>query len=85
MKQLVPVRKQSKKAQRSFFAQKRGSWMGLNPVTRTVQSRKAYDETELSRQIAALPKNQLTGNSREPNAVSENTRDSKRMTDCSPW
>lgn len=47
MKQLVPVRKQSKKAQRSFFAQKRGSWMGLNPVTRTVQSRKAYDRNRV--------------------------------------
>ena len=47
VKQLVPVRKQSKKAQRSFFAQKRGSWMGLNPVTRTVQSRKAYDRNRV--------------------------------------
>lgn len=42
MKQMVPVEKQSKRAQRNLFAKKRGSWLGLSPVTRIVQSRKVY-------------------------------------------
>lgn len=47
MKQLVPVRKRGKKAQRDFFAKKRRSWMGLNPVSRTVQSRRVYDRNRV--------------------------------------
>ncbi len=41
--QFVPLNKRSKKAQREFYAKKRGSWHGVNPISRTVQSRKVYD------------------------------------------
>ena len=36
----VPLSKQSKKAQKAAAAAKRGSWYGINPVTRTVQENK---------------------------------------------
>ena len=36
----IPLTKQSKKQQRAFYAAKRGSWNGVNPVTRTVPSKK---------------------------------------------
>lgn len=38
MTQLIPLDKRSKKAQREYHAKQRGSWYGLNPITRTVQS-----------------------------------------------
>ena len=43
MTQLIPLDKRSKKAQREYYSKQRGSWYGVNPITRTVQSRKAYD------------------------------------------
>lgn len=42
MKQMTPIKKQSKKAQRQFFAQQRGSWHGVNPVTKIVPNKKHY-------------------------------------------
>ena len=45
MKQLVPLKKQSKKAQREHHAKQRGSWYGISPVTRTVPNGKAYDKS----------------------------------------
>lgn len=43
MKQMVPLKKQSKRAQKEYHARQRGSWNGLNPVTRVVPNGKAYD------------------------------------------
>ncbi|MCM1224633.1 MAG: hypothetical protein NC548_60320 [Lachnospiraceae bacterium] len=43
MKQFVSLDKQSKKDQKEYHAKQRGSWYGLNPVTRVVPNRKAYD------------------------------------------
>lgn len=43
MRQMVPLRKQSKKKQREYHARQRGSWYGLNPITRTVPNKKVYD------------------------------------------
>lgn len=50
MMQLVPLNKRSKKAQRKFYAERRGSWYGINPVSRTVQSRKAYDRARVKQE-----------------------------------
>lgn len=52
MAQLVPLNKRSKKAQKEYHAKRRGSWYGLDPVTRTVPSGKVYDR--LNEQLAAL-------------------------------
>ena len=46
---VVPIRKQSKKAQKKEHALQRGSWNGVNPVSRTIPSGKAYDRKRLKR------------------------------------
>ena len=42
----VPLEKQSKKSQRRFHAAKRGSWQGVNPVTRMPANPKAYSRAK---------------------------------------
>lgn len=39
----VPLEKRSKKEQKAYHAQQRGSWNGVNPVTRVVPNKKGYD------------------------------------------
>ena len=51
MKEMMPLEKQSKKAQRAHYAKQRGSWNGVNPVTKTVPSGKAYSRTK-TKQVA---------------------------------
>lgn len=43
----VPLEKRSKKEQRRENAKKRGDWNGVNPVTRTVQSKRVYNRKKL--------------------------------------
>ena len=40
---VTPLKKQSKKNRRKFHAAKRGTWNGVLPVTRIVQSKRFYD------------------------------------------
>lgn len=47
MKKMIPLNKQSKKAQRNYHAKQRGSWNGLSPLTRVVPSKKVYDRKKL--------------------------------------
>ncbi len=54
MKQLIPLEKQSKKAQKEYHARRRGSWNGLSPVTRTVPNGKAYDRNRAKRAVRDL-------------------------------
>ena len=42
----VPLEKQSKKSQKRFHAAKRGSWHGVNPVTRMPANPKAYNRAK---------------------------------------
>lgn len=49
---MIPMKKQSKKNQREFHTTKRGTW-ALNPVTRIVESRKAYDRNREKRVCAS--------------------------------
>lgn len=44
---MVPLQKQSKKNQKAFFAQKRGNWNGISPVSRVVPSGKTYNRNRL--------------------------------------
>lgn len=44
---MIPHEKQSKREQRKFHADKRGSWNGINPTTRIVKSRKVYDRNRI--------------------------------------
>ena len=41
--QYVPLEKRSKKEQREYYATRRGSWGGVNPVTRKTPNPKAYN------------------------------------------
>ena len=50
MKQMIPLKKQSKKAQKKQHAKQRGSWYGISPVTRTVPNGKAYDRNRVKRE-----------------------------------
>ena len=50
MKRVIPLNKQSKKAQRERHKKRRGSWYGLSPVTRTVPSGKVYDRKRVKRE-----------------------------------
>ena len=43
MDKFVPYEKLSKKKRRQLDAEKRGSWYGLNPITRKPKNPKAYD------------------------------------------
>ena len=43
MERVIPYEKLSKKKQRELNAQKRGSWGGLNPVTRKPENPRAYN------------------------------------------
>ena len=39
----VPLEKRQKKQQREFYQQQRSGWGNLNPVTKKVPNKKAYD------------------------------------------
>lgn len=43
MKQYVPIEKRSKKEQRAYYANKRGTWGAISPVTRRSENPKAYN------------------------------------------
>ena len=43
MNRIIPLKKQSKKMQRAWHLQQRATWDGVNPVTRVVPDKKAYD------------------------------------------
>lgn len=43
MEKLIPYEKLSKKRRRELDAAGRGSWNGINPVTRKPESSKAYN------------------------------------------
>ena len=45
----IPLRKQSKKAQKAYHARQRGSWYGLSPVTRIAPNGKAYNRRQEKR------------------------------------
>ena len=50
MTQLVPLDKRSKKARREYHAKQRGSWHGVNPITRG----RLMTEQELNKRIAEI-------------------------------
>ena len=46
---MIPLAKQSKKKQKQYHAQQRGTWNGVSPVTRTEPDRKKYDRSREKR------------------------------------
>lgn len=57
MKQAVSIAKQSKKAQKAYYAEQRGSWHGVDPVTKTVPSGKMYNRTKARQEACSLIRN----------------------------
>lgn len=51
MEKFVSFEKLSKKKQREINAAKRGSWGGLNPVTRKPENPKAYNRRKARKQL----------------------------------
>ena len=51
MKQMIPLSKQSKRAQKEYHKKQRGSWYGLNPVTRTVENKKVYSRSDAKNKL----------------------------------
>ena len=51
---MTSLSKMSKRQKKEFYAQQRGSWHGLCPVTRTVQSGKLYSRSKLKREMMSL-------------------------------
>ncbi|MEA4919800.1 MAG: hypothetical protein VB078_02580 [Clostridiaceae bacterium] len=49
MAKYVPYEKLSKKKKQELSTQRRGSWGGLNPVTRKPKNPKAYDRKKARR------------------------------------
>ena len=49
MMKMIPLSKQSKAKQREFHAAKRGSWNGVNPVSRVLPNGKAYDRNKMKK------------------------------------
>ncbi len=47
MKKLIPLKKQSKAAQKAHAASQRGSWEGVKPVTRVAESRRKYSRKRM--------------------------------------
>jgi len=43
MRKFIPLEKLSKKKRRELYDRQRGTWGGLNPVTRRPESPKAYN------------------------------------------
>lgn len=48
--EVIPYEKLLKKAQKKINSQKRGSWNGVNPITKIVVSKKSYTRKEKHRQ-----------------------------------
>lgn len=45
----VSLNKQSKKKQKQFYSSKRGSWYGINPVTKVVPDKTKYNRKKMSK------------------------------------
>ena len=54
MTQLILLDKRSKKARREYHAKQRGSWHGVNPITRQYRAGRFMTEQELNKRIAEI-------------------------------
>jgi hypothetical protein len=51
MQKFIPRGKLSKKARKELDSAKRRTWNGVNPATRTAESKKAYNRKKALREI----------------------------------
>ena len=50
----VPMAKRQKKEQRAFNISQRGSWNGVNPVTKVEKSKKEYNRAATKRSVVSF-------------------------------
>lgn len=50
----VPMAKRQKKEQKAFNLSQRGSWNGVNPVTKVEKSKKEYNRAANKRRIVSF-------------------------------
>ena len=55
MEKYIPYEKLSKKKQRELNARRRGSWNGLDPVTRKAKNPKAYNRQKARKRSDDFP------------------------------
>lgn len=48
------LKKMTKKERKAYFSAQRGSWYGLNPVTRCPKNSRAYDRNKLKAELAQM-------------------------------
>ena len=51
---IIPLKKQSKRAQHEYYAAKRGSWNGVSPIMRVAPNKKSYDRNRLKQEARRL-------------------------------
>lgn len=51
----IPIAKMSKTERRKYYAARRGSWNGVSPIPRIVQSRKKYDRNRAKQEERRAP------------------------------
>ena len=73
MKKLIPYEKLSKKKKRELDLKKRGSWYGLNPVTRRPELSRAYNRSKARQWRRDLPDRAFSAP--VPRMAEENLRD----------
>ena len=44
IRQFVPVEKMSKRMRKAYYAEKRGDWNGVNPVTKVIPDKRRRNE-----------------------------------------
>ena len=54
MKQIVSLKKQSKKAQKAFYDKQRVSWNGVCPISQIIPNGKAYDRNRIKQSDRTL-------------------------------
>lgn len=53
-KGFIPLEKMSKKERKARYAERRGSWEGVKPYTRTIESSDGFSKAKRSREKAKL-------------------------------
>ena len=54
MRRYVPLNKQTKKQQKAYHSAQRNTWGAVRPVTRIVESRKAYNRAVAKKEYLEL-------------------------------
>lgn len=54
MEKIIPIKKQTKKNQKAYYDQKRGSWGNIDPVSKVIESKKTYKRNRDKRRFREI-------------------------------